>query len=69
MELPSLSLRPQTQYIAAMVRSTAIAAAVAALALQADAAGLYPKSSKVLQVDSTNYDRLITKSNYTSIVE
>lgn len=52
-----------------MVRSTAIAAAVAALALQADAAGLYPKSSKVLPVDSTNYDRLITKSNYTSIVE
>ncbi|KAF1969905.1 protein disulfide-isomerase MPD1 precursor [Bimuria novae-zelandiae CBS 107.79] len=52
-----------------MVRSTAIAAAVAALALQTDAAGLYPKSSKVVQVDSTNYDRLIAKSNYTSIVE
>ncbi|KAF2442169.1 disulfide isomeras-like protein [Karstenula rhodostoma CBS 690.94] len=52
-----------------MVRSTAIAAAVAALALQADAAGLYPKSSKVLQVTTADYDRLIAKSNYTSIVE
>ena len=52
-----------------MVRSTAIAAAVAALALQADAAGLYPKSSMVLQVTTADYDRLIAKSNYTSIVE
>ncbi|KAJ4288178.1 hypothetical protein N0V90_012195 [Kalmusia sp. IMI 367209] len=52
-----------------MVRSSAVAAAVAALALHADAAGLYPKSSKVLQVTSADYDRLIAKSNYTSIVE
>lgn len=54
---------------ASMVRSTAIAAAVVALAVQADAAGLYPKSSKVLQVTTADYDRLIAKSNYTSIVE
>jgi len=33
------------------------------------AAGLYTKASPVLQVDARSYDRLITKSNYTSIVE
>ncbi|KAL6910189.1 thioredoxin domain-containing protein [Trichoderma evansii] len=32
-------------------------------------AGLYPKSSAVLQVDGKSYDRLIAQSNYTSIVE
>ncbi|EKD18061.1 uncharacterized protein L3040_007759 [Drepanopeziza brunnea f. sp. 'multigermtubi'] len=32
-------------------------------------AGLYPKSSKVVQLDSKSYDRLILQSNYTSIVE
>ncbi|CAL3972211.1 hypothetical protein PZA11_004609 [Diplocarpon coronariae] len=32
-------------------------------------AGLYPKSSKVVQLDGKNYDRLIAQSNYTSIVE
>lgn len=52
-----------------MVRSTAVAAAVVALALNAEAAGLYPKSSKVLQITGADYDRLIAKSNYTSIVE
>ena len=46
--------------------------AVAALAFlsalpAAQAAGLYTKSSPVLQVDAKNYDRLITKSNYTSV--
>lgn len=30
-------------------------------------AGLYPKSSKVLQVDGKSYDRLIAQSNYTSV--
>lgn len=30
-------------------------------------AGMYPKSSPVMQVDAKNYDRLIAKSNYTSV--
>lgn len=33
------------------------------------AAGLYTKSSPVLEVDARSYDRLIARSNYTSIVE
>ena len=33
------------------------------------AAGLYTKGSPVLQVDAKNYDSVIAKSNYTSIVE
>ena len=49
--------------------ATAFAAAVAALTVHTNAAGLYPKSSKVLQVTTADYDRLIAKSNYTSIVE
>jgi hypothetical protein len=52
-----------------MVRSITLLAAVAALALDAQAQGMYTKKSPVLQVDTSNYDRLITKSNYTSIVE
>jgi protein disulfide-isomerase A6 len=52
-----------------MVRSTALLAAVAALALHAEAESMYTKKSPVLQVDTSNYDRLIAKSNYTSIVE
>ncbi|KFX90796.1 hypothetical protein O988_08027 [Pseudogymnoascus sp. VKM F-3808] len=54
-----------------MVYTGALAAAATALLLAspATAAGLYPKSSAVLQVDAKNYDRLIAKSNYTSIVE
>ncbi|KAL5345442.1 hypothetical protein ACLOAV_009815 [Pseudogymnoascus australis] len=54
-----------------MVYTGALAAAATALLLvsPATAAGLYPKSSAVLQVDAKNYDRLIAKSNYTSIVE
>lgn len=31
------------------------------------AGGLYTKSSPVVQVDAKNYDRLIAKSNYTSV--
>jgi hypothetical protein len=30
-------------------------------------AGLYPKSSAVLSLDAKSYDRLITKSNHTSV--
>ena len=46
--------------------------AVAAVALlsalpAAAAAGMYTKNSPVLQVDAKNYDRLITKSNHTSV--
>lgn len=55
-----------------MVQAKALAAAATAallLASQANAGGLYPKSSAVLQVDAKNYDRLIAQSNYTSIVE
>ncbi|KAH6610066.1 disulfide isomerase related [Trichoderma cornu-damae] len=44
-----------------------LAASLAALPLVQ--AGLYPKSSPVLQVDAKSYDRLIAKSNHTSIVE
>lgn len=32
-------------------------------------AGLYTKSSPVIQVDAKNYDRLVAKSNYTTAVE
>lgn len=52
-----------------MVRSTALLAAVSALALDVHAQAMYTKKSPVLQVDTSNYDRLINKSNYTSIVE
>ncbi|RDL33324.1 putative protein disulfide isomerase-related protein A [Venustampulla echinocandica] len=53
-----------------MVHSTAITVAAAALlaALPVNA-GLYTKSSPVLQLDGKSYDRLIAQSNYTSIVE
>ncbi|KAK4176527.1 hypothetical protein QBC36DRAFT_329065 [Triangularia setosa] len=49
---------------------TLCAVAVAVLsALPGAQAGLYSKKSPVLQVDAKNYDRLIAKSNHTSIVE
>lgn len=48
-----------------MVYTTAIVAALLA-ALPVNA-GLYPKSSKVVQVDGKSYDRLIAQSNYTSV--
>ncbi|KAN0093447.1 thioredoxin domain containing protein [Hyaloscypha variabilis] len=53
-----------------MVHTGAITVAAAALlaALPVNA-GLYSKSSPVIQVDGKNYDRLIAQSNYTSIVE
>ncbi|KAF2736590.1 thioredoxin-domain-containing protein [Polyplosphaeria fusca] len=51
-----------------MVRSTAlVAAAASVLAVQADS--LYSKNSAVLQITGVDYDRVIGKSNYTSIVE
>lgn len=52
-----------------MVHATALTAAAAALllALPCSAGGLYAKNSPVLQVDAKNYDRLIAKSNYTSV--
>ncbi|KAL2021399.1 hypothetical protein VTK56DRAFT_7264 [Thermocarpiscus australiensis] len=46
----------------------AVAAALLS-ALPGAQAGLYTKKSPVLQVDAKDYDRLIAKSNYTSIVE
>jgi hypothetical protein len=58
-----------TASLIAMVHATILTSAAAALllALPASAAGLYPKSSAVLQVDAKNYDRLIAKSNHTSV--
>jgi protein disulfide-isomerase A6 len=50
-----------------MVRTTALLAATAALALNAQAEGLYSKKSSVLQITGMDYDRLIAKSNYTSV--
>ncbi|KAJ3949825.1 uncharacterized protein N0V96_000957 [Colletotrichum fioriniae] len=53
-----------------MHHPTLLAAGAAVLsALHGAHAGMYPKSSAVLQVDAKNYDSLIAKSNYTSIVE
>ncbi|GKT52518.1 putative protein lysine methyltransferase SET5 [Colletotrichum spaethianum] len=53
-----------------MHHPTLLAAGAAVLsALPGAQAGMYPKSSAVLQVDAKNYDTLIAKSNYTSIVE
>ncbi|KAK2039451.1 thioredoxin-domain-containing protein [Colletotrichum somersetense] len=53
-----------------MHHPTLFAAGAAVLSVLPGAqAGLYPKSSAVLQVDAKNYDDLIAKSNHTSIVE
>ncbi|KAG4441053.1 hypothetical protein IFR05_003461 [Cadophora sp. M221] len=53
-----------------MVHTQALAVAVAAvLAALPVSAGLYGKTSKVIQLDGKSYDRLIAQSNYTSIVE
>ncbi|KAK4647877.1 uncharacterized protein QC761_105290 [Podospora bellae-mahoneyi] len=53
-----------------MHHPTLCAVAVALLsALPGAQAGLYSKKSPVLQVDAKSYDRLIAKSNHTSIVE
>lgn len=50
-----------------MVRTTTLLAATAALALNAQAESLYGKKSSVLQITGMDYDRLIAKSNYTSV--
>ncbi|KAL2161737.1 hypothetical protein VTH06DRAFT_8299 [Thermothelomyces fergusii] len=53
-----------------MHHPTLCAVAVALLsALPGAQAGLYSKKSPVLQVEAKDYDRLINKGNYTSIVE
>ncbi|KAI1652797.1 thioredoxin-domain-containing protein [Daldinia decipiens] len=52
------------------INPTAAIAAVALLsALPTAQAGLYLKSSPVVQVDAKNYDRIINRSNHTSVVE
>lgn len=52
-----------------MVRLSTYLAATAALAINAQAESLYSKKSGVLNLAGTDYDRVIAKSNYTSIVE
>lgn len=52
-----------------LVSNPTFAAAAAALlsALPAVSASLYLKSSPVVQVDAKSYDRLVAKSNYTTV--
>lgn len=45
----------------------AVATALFSTVPAVSAAGLYPKGSAVLQVDAKDYDRLIAKSNQTSV--
>ncbi|KZM24488.1 isomerase [Ascochyta rabiei] len=52
-----------------MVRLSTYLAATAALALNAQAESMYSKKSGVVNLSGTDYDRVIAKSNYTSIVE
>ncbi|KAI5459093.1 PDI protein A prpA [Mariannaea sp. PMI_226] len=52
-----------------MHNPTVLATLTAVLAALPSAQGFYTKNSPVLQVNAANYDRLIAKSNYTSIVE
>ncbi|KAF2035843.1 disulfide isomeras-like protein [Setomelanomma holmii] len=52
-----------------MVRATTLLAATATLALYAHAESMYTKKSGVLSITGMDYDRVIAKSNYTSIVE
>ncbi|KAI9680061.1 MAG: hypothetical protein M1817_005077 [Caeruleum heppii] len=54
-----------------MVNTASLTAAAAAvlLALASAVDGLYSKTSPVLQITGKTYDRLIARSNYTSIVE
>lgn len=48
--------------------TTLVAALTAALAaLPSAQAGMYLRSSPVLQLDAKNFDSLITKSNHTSV--
>jgi protein disulfide-isomerase A6 len=50
-----------------MVRTTALLAVTATLSLHAQAESLYGKKSNVLQITGMDYDRVIAKSNYTSV--
>lgn len=50
-----------------MVRLSTYLAATAALALNAQAESMYSKKSGVLNIAGTDYDRVIAKSNYTSV--
>ena len=50
-----------------MVRSSTLLAATAALALNAHAESMYSKNSAVVQINGMDYDRVIAKSNYTSV--
>ncbi|XP_014556323.1 hypothetical protein COCVIDRAFT_26859 [Bipolaris victoriae FI3] len=52
-----------------MVRTSTLFAATAALALNARAESMYSKNSAVVSINGMDYDRVIAKSNYTSIVE
>ena len=63
--LPNFSLLP----FVTMVHTTALVAAAASLLLTApvSAEGMYSKNSPVLQINGMEYDRLIAKSNYTSV--
>ncbi|KAI1445960.1 thioredoxin-domain-containing protein [Annulohypoxylon stygium] len=49
--------------------TTAIAAVALLSALPTAQAGLYLKSSPVTQVDAKNYDKIINKSNHTTVIE
>lgn len=50
-----------------MVRTAALLAATAAFALDVNAESMYTKKSGVLSINGPDYDRLIAKSNYTSV--
>lgn len=52
-----------------MVHINVVSAVASALllALPANADGIYTKGSPVLQVDAKSYDKLIARSNYTSV--
>ena len=50
-----------------MVRLSTYLAATAALALNAQAESMYSKKSGVINLSGTDYDRIIAKSNYTSV--
>lgn len=50
-----------------MVRTSTLLAATAAMALNARAESMYPKNSAVVSINGMDYDRVIAKSNYTSV--
>jgi hypothetical protein len=64
---PTFPLPPQTPALSTMVRATTLLAATAAFALNAHAESMYTKKSGVLSLTGMDYDRLIAKSNYTSV--